>query len=196
GRCPARAPGASRRRGLRDHRHESDSYRGASPVVPCSGRERAGADEQVIALRNRAGAVPVDREPQGARGRGRRWPASALVRRADRPRHRRDPIGVDFAAAFLAWLGASTVLLADGRRGLAAGMALAALGLAGVCLPVGGPLVAAFVLAGGAVAAARRAMVGPAGGGGEASPLAAGARTEPRAGGPPLSGGARLGSCL
>lgn len=70
---------------------------------------------------------------------------------------------MDFAAAFLAWLGASTVLLADGRRGLAAGMALAALGLAGVCLPVGGPLVAAFVLAGGAVAAARRAMVGPAG---------------------------------
>ncbi|HKW58336.1 MAG TPA: hypothetical protein VJR46_01075 [Candidatus Dormibacteraeota bacterium] len=67
---------------------------------------------------------------------------------------------MEIVGAFTAWLGASLVLLADGRRGLAAGMALATLGLAAACLSAQGPFAAAVIFAGGAVAAVRRTTVG------------------------------------
>jgi hypothetical protein len=67
------------------------------------------------------------------------------------------------SAAFLAWLGASMIVLADGRRGLAFGLALATVGLAGIAWLEGDGLAAAIVLAGGAMAAFQRHRVGPAG---------------------------------
>ncbi len=70
---------------------------------------------------------------------------------------------MEIVAAFAAWLGASLVVLADGRRGLAAGLAFATLGLAAICLPAVGPLAAAAIVVGGAVAAARRITAGPPG---------------------------------
>jgi hypothetical protein len=70
---------------------------------------------------------------------------------------------MEFVAAFVAWLGVSIVLLAEGRRGLALGTAVAALGLAGVCLSSAGPVAAAVVIAGGALASVRRWLAGPPG---------------------------------
>ena len=70
---------------------------------------------------------------------------------------------VEAAAAFVAWLGVSLVVLSDARRGLALGMLLAAAGLAGVALPEAGPAGAIALVAGGAVAAARRFSAGPGG---------------------------------
>src|SRR5207249_2138584 len=70
---------------------------------------------------------------------------------------------VEAASGFVAWLGVSLVVLSDGRRGLALGMALGALGLAGVSLPAAEPIGAIALVAGGAVAAARRFTAGPAG---------------------------------
>jgi len=67
------------------------------------------------------------------------------------------------ASGVVAWVGVSLVVLADGRRGLALGMALGALGLAGVSLSAAGPIGAIALAAGGAVAAARRFTAGPAG---------------------------------
>ena len=70
---------------------------------------------------------------------------------------------MEIAAAATAWLGASIVVLADGRRGLAAGLGLATLGLAILALIVAGPLAAGALLLGGVAAAARRAVAGPSG---------------------------------
>ena len=70
---------------------------------------------------------------------------------------------VEVTAGFAAWLGASLVVVSDGRRGLAAGVACAAAGFAALALPSAGPAAAAVILAGGGVAVARRAFVGPAG---------------------------------
>ena len=53
----------------------------------------------------------------------------------------------------LAWLGASLVVLADGRRGLALGLALLTAGFAVLALAGGLPLGAAVVAAGGGIAA-------------------------------------------
>lgn len=64
------------------------------------------------------------------------------------------------AAAFAAWLGASLVLVSDGRRGLALGMAFATVGLGALALGGGGPVAAVAVLAGGAIATVRRVFVG------------------------------------
>jgi hypothetical protein len=65
-------------------------------------------------------------------------------------------------AAFVAWLGVTVVVLADGRRGLAVGTLLAAVGLAGVSFQMAGYAALALVV-GGMAAAARRFVAGPAG---------------------------------
>lgn len=70
---------------------------------------------------------------------------------------------IEGIAAFVAWLGASLVVLADGRRGLALGIAVAAAGLSTVVLLTAGPVPGLLLAAGGAFAAARRVTAGPAG---------------------------------
>jgi len=70
---------------------------------------------------------------------------------------------VSDVAGFLAWLGATVVVLADGRRGLAAGLAMVAVASAGVTLAAGDLIGAAILLAGGLVAAALRFNTGPEG---------------------------------
>ena len=55
-------------------------------------------------------------------------------------------------AAFVAWLGAALVVLADGRRGLALGLASVTLGFAVLVWPSGGALGVSAVVAGGAIA--------------------------------------------
>ena len=67
------------------------------------------------------------------------------------------------AAALAAWLGAAIVVLADGRRGLAVGLAVMAAGLAGVAFAAGQQLTGGALLAGGVVAAALRWRAGPEG---------------------------------
>jgi hypothetical protein len=69
----------------------------------------------------------------------------------------------EVAASIATWLGVSLVVLSDGRRGLAAGIALAAAGLAVLAFANVGPVAAASIGAGGAVATLRRAFIGPAG---------------------------------
>ncbi len=70
---------------------------------------------------------------------------------------------VDAVAAFVAWLGASVVVLADGRRGLALGAAIGAAGLAVLALDIAGPVAAGSLALGGLVAAAGRFRSGRAG---------------------------------
>lgn len=70
---------------------------------------------------------------------------------------------IDAAAAFVAWAGACAIVLSDARRGLAVGTALAAVGLALASIPGGGWVGAAILAAGGAAAASRRYLTGPAG---------------------------------
>jgi hypothetical protein len=70
---------------------------------------------------------------------------------------------IEGIAAFVAWLGASIVVLADGRRGLALGLALAAAGLSMLVWQEAGPVAAGLLAAGGAVAAGRRLVAGAAG---------------------------------
>ncbi len=60
------------------------------------------------------------------------------------------------AAAFTAWLGASVIVLADGRRGLALGLALIAIAFAALVWAGGDALAAGALFAGGAVAAVQR----------------------------------------
>ena len=69
---------------------------------------------------------------------------------------------VDAGAAFVAWLGVSLIVLADGRRGLGLGAALATAGISAIAFDTAGPFAAALAL-GGAVAALRRLRSGPAG---------------------------------
>jgi hypothetical protein len=65
------------------------------------------------------------------------------------------------AAAFAAWLGAAVIVLSDGRRGLALGLALTTVGFALMAWLGGERLAAAAVLLGGGVAAAQRLRTGP-----------------------------------
>lgn len=58
------------------------------------------------------------------------------------------------AAAFLAWLGAALIVLSDGRRGLALGLALVTTGLAALAWPASTPLGGVAIAAGGLIAAA------------------------------------------
>jgi hypothetical protein len=66
-------------------------------------------------------------------------------------------------AAFLAWLGASMIVLADGRRGLALGLAAATAGLAGIAWQDGDGPAGVLVLLGGAMATFQRYRAGPGG---------------------------------
>jgi len=70
---------------------------------------------------------------------------------------------IDPAAGIAVWLGVSMLVVADGRRAIAAGVALATLGMSVLTLVTAGPLAAAALAAGGGVAAARRFASGPAG---------------------------------
>ena len=63
----------------------------------------------------------------------------------------------------MVWLGAALVVLADGKRGLALGTALAAAGLALLTWLDAGPVAALLIGTGGLVAAARRLMTGASG---------------------------------
>lgn len=63
-------------------------------------------------------------------------------------------------AAFVAWLGAALIVLSDGRRGLALGLALTTAAFAVVVWAGGQPLAAGALLLGGAVAIVRRLQVG------------------------------------
>lgn len=66
-------------------------------------------------------------------------------------------------AAFAAWIGATLIVLADGRRALAAGLAVTALGLAGIAWQDGDGLGVVAVLVGGGLAAFLRQRAGPPG---------------------------------
>lgn len=65
------------------------------------------------------------------------------------------------AAAFAAWLGASLIVLSEGRRGLAAGLALVTAGFAVIVLVGGGVGAAVALLAGGGIAVVQRLRTGP-----------------------------------
>lgn len=65
------------------------------------------------------------------------------------------------AAAFVAWAGASVIVLADGRRGLAAGVGLVALGFAVLAWANGLWLEGAILIAGGAVSVFELVRAGP-----------------------------------
>lgn len=66
-------------------------------------------------------------------------------------------------AGFVAWLGGAVIVLADGRRGLAAGLALLAVAAAGVTWAAGDQGGAVVLLAGGVVGAALRFTIGEEG---------------------------------
>jgi voltage-gated potassium channel Kch len=68
---------------------------------------------------------------------------------------------VSAAAAFAAWLGASLIVLSEGRRGLAAGLALVTAGFAVIVLVGGGVGAAVALLAGGGIAVVQRLRTGP-----------------------------------
>jgi hypothetical protein len=62
---------------------------------------------------------------------------------------------LEAVAALVAWLGASALVLADGRRGQAVGLALIAIALAVLAWPAGMALGAAAIVVGGIVGAVR-----------------------------------------
>jgi len=68
---------------------------------------------------------------------------------------------VTAAGAFAAWAGASVIVLADGRRGLAAGVGLVALGFTVLAWTNGHWLEGAILLAGGAVCVFELVRAGP-----------------------------------
>lgn len=65
------------------------------------------------------------------------------------------------AAAFAAWLGGALIVLSEGRRGLALGMALITVGFAALAQGGGGAYAAAAMLMGGGIATGRRFRSGP-----------------------------------
>ena len=64
------------------------------------------------------------------------------------------------SAAFAAWIGAALIVLSEGRRGLALGMALVTLGFAGLALAAGQVEGAVTLVAGGGVAVVQRLRSG------------------------------------
>jgi hypothetical protein len=66
-------------------------------------------------------------------------------------------------AGLVAWLGAAIVVVSEGRRGFALGLALAGIGLAGVSLAAGHSPSAAALAAGGVLAAGLRLRDGDPG---------------------------------
>jgi hypothetical protein len=67
------------------------------------------------------------------------------------------------AAAFMAWIGASIVVLSDGRRGLALGIAVSTVGIAILAKDSVGSIAATALAAGGSIAAVRVFFAGPRG---------------------------------
>ena len=59
---------------------------------------------------------------------------------------------IEGASGFVAWLGAALIVLADGRRGLAAGIAVTTVGIAALVLEGAGAFDAAIITAAGIVA--------------------------------------------
>lgn len=72
---------------------------------------------------------------------------------------------VEAAGAVLAWLGASVVLLADGRRGLAVGLLTAGAGVGLASVGIADPIASAALVAGAALAAGGRLLHGREGSG-------------------------------
>ena len=70
---------------------------------------------------------------------------------------------IEVGAGIVAWAGASLVVLGDGRRGLALGVAVAGLGLGALAWMHAGPVAAAAIAAGGVIAAAGRLLSGQPG---------------------------------
>ncbi|MEO8745768.1 MAG: hypothetical protein ABI334_09190 [Candidatus Dormiibacterota bacterium] len=70
---------------------------------------------------------------------------------------------IEVAAAFITWVGAALVVLADGRRGLAAGLGLLAAALALLVMAGGDAVAAVAIGAGGAIATFQRWRTGLAG---------------------------------
>jgi hypothetical protein len=68
---------------------------------------------------------------------------------------------VSAAAAFIAWFGAGLLILSEGRRALALGLAMITIGFAVLALAGVGAVAASAVLVGGGVAAGRRFRSGP-----------------------------------
>lgn len=68
---------------------------------------------------------------------------------------------IEGGAAFLAWLGAALVVLADGRRGLALGLGLLTVGFAVLAWTGGEPAGAAALAAGGLIGSGRCWRSGP-----------------------------------
>jgi hypothetical protein len=68
---------------------------------------------------------------------------------------------VTAVAAFVAWLGAAIIVLADGRRGLAAGIGLVAIGFTAIAWSEGVWVGGACLLVGGAVAVIALLQTGP-----------------------------------
>jgi hypothetical protein len=68
---------------------------------------------------------------------------------------------VSEAASFAAWLGAALIVVSDGRRALALGLALITVAFTAVAWVGGERLAAVALLCGGAVAVIRRARTGP-----------------------------------
>ena len=66
-------------------------------------------------------------------------------------------------AAFLAWVGAAIIVLADSRRGLAAGLGVLAVAAAAIAWTLGEQGGAIVLLAGGVVGSALRFTIGPDG---------------------------------
>jgi hypothetical protein len=70
---------------------------------------------------------------------------------------------IEAGAALLAWLGAAMIVLADGRRGLAAGLGLLALAFSLLAIAGGEAVAGIAVGVGGAIAAFQQWRRGPAG---------------------------------
>ena len=66
-------------------------------------------------------------------------------------------------AAFVAWIGAAMIVLADRRRGLAAGLAVLAVAAAAIAWSQGEPGGAIVLVAGGVLGSALRFTIGPDG---------------------------------
>jgi len=69
---------------------------------------------------------------------------------------------IEGGAALLTWLGAALVVLADGRRGLAVGLGMLAVGFTALAISGGEPLAGVAVGTGGAIASVQRWRHGPA----------------------------------
>src|SRR5258708_5342396 len=85
-----------------------------------SGGGRRGAAPTGCAVGNRARTVPLTDQRSDPRDRGGGRTSGALAHRAGGARFRSDQVVgvIEAAAAFVVWLGAAMVVLAEGRRGL------------------------------------------------------------------------------